>query len=222
MLTEFTSETGVGSAVARRSLRGHWPVEGDAELGGEQSQAVVEGRPDLLVVASGNLAMLYLPRLSGRLTLEQLTEVHPDLVAGLAQHPGVGFVVVETDTHGPVVIGSAGLRVLEKGTVEGRDPLARYGEKIAADLLEHSGRDHVGDIVVCSLLEEGTDEVAAFEELVGCHGGAGGAQTRAVLLHPASWSPPDGELTSSDQVHRQLVLWLETYGRRSGATQTAT
>jgi hypothetical protein len=58
MLAEFTSESRVGSAVARRSLRGHWPVEGDTELGGDQSPEIGERRPDLLVVASGNLAML--------------------------------------------------------------------------------------------------------------------------------------------------------------------
>jgi hypothetical protein len=207
MLTEFTSRSTVGSALSRRSLRSHWPVEdADADV-----------RPDLLIVASGNLAMLYLPRHPGRLSLEQLTDLHPDLVAGLAAHPGIGFVVVATDARGPVVVNEAGLRVLADGAVEGDDPLARYGGQIAADLLEHSRRDHVGDVVVCSLLEEGTGGVAAFEELVGCHGGAGGSQTRAVLLHPATWSPPDAALTSSNQVHRQLVHWLENYGRRAPA-----
>jgi uncharacterized membrane protein YvlD (DUF360 family) len=220
MLTEFTSKSAVGSAFARRTLRSHWSVEGDASAGDQKTPGDADSRPDLLVVASGNLAMLYLPRQSGRLTLEALTSLHPDLVAGLAEHPGIGFLVVETDARGPIVVGRAGLRVLRDGTVEGDDPLARYGEQIAADLLEHSQRDHVGDIVVCSLLEEGTEEVAAFEELVGCHGGAGGAQTRAVLVHPAEWSPPDGELTSSNQVHRQLVHWLETYGRRGQSEGT--
>ncbi|MCW2524760.1 MAG: type phosphodiesterase/nucleotide pyrophosphatase, partial [Frankiales bacterium] len=206
------------SAMARRSLRDHWAGEGDTPaLGSEHTPVDVETRPDLLVVASGNLAMLYLPRHPGRLTLEQLTELHPDLVAGLTQHPGIGFVVAETDTRGPVAIGVAGLRRLREGTVIGCDPLVPYGDQIAADLLEHSDRDHVGDLVVCSLLEDGTQEVAAFEELVGCHGGAGGAQTQAVLLHPASWSPPDRPLTSSDQLHRQLTGWLETYGRRRRA-----
>jgi type I phosphodiesterase/nucleotide pyrophosphatase len=214
MLAEFTTSGGVGSAMARRSLGEHWSAE---EQPARPSGGPGPERADLLVVASGNLAMLYLPRHRGRLTLEQLTELHPDLIAGLAKHPGIGFVVVDTVRRGPVVIGPAGLRRLQDGTVEGRDPLARYGEQLAADLLEHSGRDHVGDIVVCSLLEDGTDEVAAFEELVGCHGGAGGAQTRAVLLHPAGWSAPDRDLTSSEDVHRQLVRWLETYGRRGRA-----
>lgn len=212
MLTEFVAKGTVGSAVARRSLRQHWSGADDGDADGKHEAG---DRPDLLVVASGNLAMLYLPRHPGRLTLEDLTNLHPDLVAGLAKHPGIGFVVVATAGRGPVVIGDAGLRVLRTGAVEGDDPLAGYDTRIAADLLEHSARDHVGDIVVCSLLEEGTGEVAAFEELVGCHGGAGGAQTRAVLVHPAGWAPPVGGLSSSNQVHRQLVHWLETYGRRA-------
>jgi uncharacterized membrane protein YvlD (DUF360 family) len=216
MLTEFTAKNAVGSAVARRSLGEHWSPPSDAkgDANGD-SEETTDTRPDLLVVASGNLAMLYLPRQPGRLTLEDLAGLHPDLVAGLAKHPGIGFVVVDTATRGPVVIGEAGLRVLKDGSVEGEDPLARYGQQIATDLLEHSARDQVGDIVVCSLLEDGTGEVAAFEELVGCHGGAGGAQTRAVLVHPSTWTPPDGQLTSSNQVHQQLVSWLETYGRRT-------
>jgi uncharacterized membrane protein YvlD (DUF360 family) len=203
MLTEFTSNSAVGSALSRRSLPAHWSDEDGPSP-----------RPDLLVVASGNLGMLYLPHHPGRLTIEDLTVLHPDLVAGLAAHPGIGFVVVETDSRGPVAVGAAGLRVLRDGTVEGDDPIARYGEQIAVDLLEHSARDNVGDIVVCSLLEA-TGEVAAFEELVGCHGGAGGDQTRAVLLHPADWSAPENAITSADQVHQLLVAWLETYGRRA-------
>ncbi len=215
MLTEFTSKSAVGSALSRASLRTHWAVEGDAA----PDQPGTPERPDLLVIASGNLGMLYLPRHPGRLTLDDLTALHPDLITGLAAHPGIGFVVVNTDERGPVVISPSGLRVLNDGTIEGTDPLARYGEQIAADLLEHSTRDNVGDIVVCSLLDEGTEEVAAFEELVGCHGGAGGAQTRAVLLHPSEWSSPADALVSSNQVHHQLVHWLEVYGRRS-ATAT--
>ena len=57
------------------------------------------------------------------------------------------------------------------------------------------------------------DEVAAFEELVGCHGGIGGWQTEAVLVHPSRWvlsEPPVG----SDAVHEVLIDWLEKLGQR--------
>ena len=71
LLTEFTSGSGVGAAVVRRSVPDRRAIERE-ELGGEHIPGDVAARPDLLIVASGNLAMLYLPRHPGRLTLEQL------------------------------------------------------------------------------------------------------------------------------------------------------
>ena len=58
-----------------------------------------------------------------------------------------------------------------------------------------------------------TDEVAAFEELVGCHGGLGGWQTDAVLVHPSRWSV-DRPLVGSNDIHQLLVGWLTDLGRR--------
>ena len=72
---------------------------------------------------------------------------------------------------------------------------------------------HNGDLVVVSRLDEYTHEVAAFEELVGCHGGIGGWQTDAVLVHPRRWvvnEPPVG----SDAVHELLIGWLDQLGQR--------
>ena len=67
----------------------------------------------------------------------------------------------------------------------------------------------------------------AFEELVGCHGGLGGWQNRAVLLHPADWTldedlldrsvPGEAVLCGAEAVHRQLVRWLERSGARRPA-----
>ena len=77
------------------------------------------------------------------------------------------------------------------------------------------------DIYVNSLYDPVLDEVAAFEELVGCHGGLGGWQTRPLLVHPAEWElDPDllderGRLRGADTVHHQLVRWLERLGHRS-------
>ena len=45
-----------------------------------------------------------------------------------------------------------------------------------------------------------------IEELTGSHGGLGGAQTEAFLLHPAGWSV-DGALVGAPAVNRQLVRW---------------
>jgi hypothetical protein len=169
----------------------------------------------LITVASGNLAMIYVTGHADKLTLEDLGDLHPDLVPGLVRHPGVGFVVVESALDGPVVLGETGRRRLRDGHVEGIDPLTRYGKNAARDLLDHQGIAHVGDIVVVSRLDRGTDEVAAFEELVGSHGGIGGWQTDAVLVYPATWHREQIELRGPDAVYRQLVDWLDELGLRA-------
>jgi hypothetical protein len=167
----------------------------------------------LLVVSSGNLALLYLTRHPGRLTRAQISRVYPQLVTGLAAHPGIGLVIVDDD--GPVALGSSGSHRLSDGTVEGQDPLLPYGPRARADLLRHQQADHVGDVVLISAVDPVTEEVAAFEELVGSHGGLGGWQTEAMLVHPAGWPTGADDLDGPDGVHRQLVDWLEMLGLRT-------
>jgi hypothetical protein len=169
--------------------------------------------PPVLVVSSGNLALLYLTRHPRRLDLAGLDAAYPRLVAGLRAHPGIGLVVV--DDGGPVALGPAGSHRLLDGTVEGSDPLLPYGPRARADLLRHQETDHVGDLVLISSVDPVTDEVAAFEELVGSHGGLGGWQTDAMLVHPAGWPTPTDDLDGPDAVHRQLVTWLEVLGLRT-------
>jgi hypothetical protein len=80
------------------------------------------------------------------------------------------------------------------------------------------------DVLVHSTVDAQTGEVHAFEELVGCHGGVGGWQNEAVLLHPSEWAldddlldrsvPGEAVLSGADAVHRQLVRWLERIGAR--------
>lgn len=170
-------------------------------------------RPDLVVVASGNLAMIYFARVPGHLTVEEIDQLHPRLLYGLAMHPGIGFVAVRSCTHGPLVLGAQGLHLLDDDSVEGADPLAPFGPCAADELRRHLRLPHVGDIVVNSRLDASTGEVAAFEELVGCHGGLGGRQSSAVLVHPAGWSV-DRPLVGADAVHHQLVARLERVGQR--------
>ena len=84
-----------------------------------------------------------------------------------------------------------------------------------ADVRRHDTLAHVGDLVINSPIDPGTEEVAAYEELVGCHGGLGGWQTEAVLVHPADWPVDAPPLIGADAVHHQLVRWLEQIGQRS-------
>nr|BFE76960.1 hypothetical protein GCM10020092_102610 [Actinoplanes digitatis] len=166
----------------------------------------------LLVVSSGNLALIYLTRFPERLDRSRIDREYPQLVSGLAKHPGIGLVVVDDD--GPVAVGAAGSHRLADGTVEGVDPLLPYGPHARADLLRHQRAAHIGDLVLISSVDPVTDEVAAFEELVGSHGGLGGWQTDAMIVHPADWQITHGDLDGPDAVHRQLVEWLELLGVR--------
>ena len=167
----------------------------------------------LLVVSSGNLALIYLTRFGRRLDRAAIDHEYPQLIPGLAGHPGVGLVIV--DDNGPVAVGAAGSHRLVEGTVRGVDPLLPYGPHARADLLRHQQAAHIGDLVLISSVDPITEEVAAFEELVGSHGGLGGWQTDAMLVHPADWQITQGDLIGPDAVHRQLVDWLTMLGLRT-------
>jgi hypothetical protein len=168
----------------------------------------------LLVVSSGNLALLYLTRAKERLDRARIDAAYPGLIPGLAAHPGIGLVVVDTD-EGPVAFGGGGRHRLCDGRVDGVDPLLPYGPYARGDLLRHQETANVGDLVLISAVDPVTNEVSAFEELVGSHGGLGGWQTEAMLVHPAEWPVAHGDLNGPDAVHEQLVEWLAMLGLRT-------
>ena len=176
--------------------------------------------PELVVIASGNLGMIYFAREPGRMCAEDIERRYPHLLEQLVAHPGIGFVVVRTADRGSVVLGADGRYFLDTDTVEGTDPLAPFGPLAREHVRHHDRLDGVGDLIVNSLIETTTGEVAAFEELVGCHGGLGGWQTEAVLVHPAAWPRGDQPLEGADAVYRQLVAWLEEFGDRQAPETT--
>ncbi|QNE22274.1 nucleotide pyrophosphatase [Kribbella qitaiheensis] len=211
-LTELSLRRSVAGTVTRKALHGK-ASRGEIELGPRDCEPTVAADEQMVVTASGNLALIYLATTPGRVPLEELELLHPRLIPGLATHPGVGFVVVDTLAEGPVAIGRAGVHVLRSSRIEGIDPLTAYGDHAADSMLRQAEMPHNGDIVVISRVDEYTDEVAAFEELVGCHGGMGGWQTEAMLVHPRRFlveKPPVG----SDAVHDLLISWLEQIGQR--------
>ncbi|WP_435735629.1 phage holin family protein [Cellulosimicrobium sp. PMB13] len=187
--------------------------------------------PEVAVVGSGNLGMVWFCREPRRPTAAEVDERWPALVQGLLANPAVGVVVVRgTDGAGaPTLVarGIAGSRDLRTGDVEGVDPLAPYGDRAAADLLRVAQLEDAGDLVLVSSVDD-VGMVHAFEGLVGSHGGLGGAQNLAVLVHPAGLTVPDHELEDVDggrvlvgaeAVHRRLVAWLEELGVRERAVR---
>ncbi len=172
----------------------------------------------LVVAASGSLAHIYLTDEPGRVPWETIDERFHGLVAGLASHPQIGAVVVRRADGILVAIGGTGWRELVNGAAsggEGDDPLAVFGPNAAADVASLDQRHHVGDLIILGRFDPSLGEVVAFEELVGSHGGLGGGQTDALLIHPSEWTVPGESLTGS-QVHRALLERLEQLGLRVG------
>ena len=180
-------------------------------------EAMAESLADFTVFGSGNLGLVYVTGESERLTLEELSARFPGLVPGLASHPGIGFVVVRSAEHGPVVLGAAGEHRLRDGEVVGEDPLARFGPHAAAFIQRVDAMPEAPDLYVNSLVDD-MDEVAAFEDLVGCHGGLGGWQDRAMVVHPVELSLPAEMVVGAHELHRVFVGWLEQLGHRTDLT----
>jgi uncharacterized membrane protein YvlD (DUF360 family) len=170
---------------------------------------------DLVVLGSGNLGLVYVPG-PERLSIEELDHRWPELVDGLRTHPGVGFVA-GLDRHGtPWALGRSGRLDLSTGNLVGDDPLAPYGEHAARVLRRAVCMPQAPDLYVNSLVDEDTLEVAAFEDLVGAHGGLGGWQDHAVLLAPSDLL--DGQparVEGADQMHQVLLAMLRRCGQRT-------
>ncbi|MFG2287241.1 phage holin family protein [Streptomyces sp. NPDC048595] len=165
-----------------------------------------------VVLASGNLGLVSFPDVPGRITREELDRRHPALLGTLANHPGIGFLLIRSAAHGPVVLGPAGAEHhLDTGRVTGRDPLAPFGAGAAEAVRRTARFPHAADLMVNSAYDPATGAVHAFEEQIGSHGGLGGAQNHAFLLWPTELTPPAPDsraLTGAEEVHRVLRRWL--------------
>lgn len=112
--------------------------------------------------------------------------------------------MVTSKTHGPLLLRRRGQRALHSATVTGTDPLDGLSARTVNFLRRLSGYPNVGDIVVNSLWEGETQHVAAFEELIGCHGGTGGLQTAPFVLYPSGWGEPSEPIVGAESLHRFL------------------
>jgi hypothetical protein len=175
--------------------------------------------PELSVMASGCLGLISFPREPGRVSRERIDELYPSLLPALRGHPGIGFALVRSEREGPVALGPRGSHRLSDGAVEGEDPLAPFGPNAPRHLSRTDGFEHCPDIVVNSTYWEDTDEVAAFEELVGSHGGMGGEQSHPFALAPAAWAMPGEPIVGAEAMHRLMRRWLGDLGHDAYAEQ---
>jgi uncharacterized membrane protein YvlD (DUF360 family) len=189
------NDVAVGHAVVDATGRASKPAQGE-----------VGDRP-AVVLGSGNLGLVYLMEEPRRLTLEEIDERHPRLLPTLRSHRHVGFVLVRSAAHGPVVLGSAGARYLADDHVVGRDPLAPFPDSAADHLRRSDGFANVPDILVNSFYDAALEQGCAFEELISFHGGLGGPQTRPFILYPVDLPAPAEPIVGAASVHDVLWEW---------------
>jgi hypothetical protein len=175
--------------------------------------------PEIVVCAGGNLGLVYFTSIEGRASIDSISELHPGLVARLAAHPGIGFVLVRSETRGALAVGARGVHLLDEARVEGEDPLAVYGPLAARRLRRVDGYRHCGDLAIVSRYDDATEEVAAFEELIGSHGGIGGPQTSAFTLVPAAWPVPDEPIVGAERLNGLFRECLAFERRQAAAAE---
>ena len=163
---------------------------------------------ELIVLGSGNLGLIYLTQWSQRLTYEEIVMLFPDLIPGLVNHSGIGFILVNSIANGGMVIGQDGIYYLETDEIIGENPLKGFGENAARHLKRENSFKNMPDILVNSFYDEKYDEVCAFEELIGSHGGLGGNQTKPFILYPSEWEDP-GDLIGAESIYKFLKKEIE-------------
>ena len=216
-LTEAVGGSGFGARVMRTATRSK-TTNGIVELGpnARRRNGGTTAEPaEIVVMGSGCLGLIYFPRRPGRLTLEEIDEAYPQLIPTLRAHPGIGFFLVRSGRRGAVVFGRAGVNYLYEGVVEGDDPLAPFGANAARHVRRTDRFAHVADIMVNSAYDSKRQEVYAFEELVGSHGGLGGPQSFPFVLLPHGWTVPDDTVIGAESMHKWMQRWLKDLGQSS-------
>ncbi len=187
--------------------------DGEVVIGPETERTVTIDEEEIIVLASGNLGLVSFADLPGRATRQQIEDTHPGLIDGLCRHPGIGLILVRDETEGDLALGPNGIRHLDDDRVDGVDPLTVFGPHTADHLRRTSSFDNCPDLLVNSFYDPDADEGAAFEELIGFHGGMGGQQSHPFVLAPAGLTQPTEALVGARSIHDLFKTWLaETQG----------
>jgi uncharacterized membrane protein YvlD (DUF360 family) len=177
---------------------------------------------EVVVLASGNLGLISFPAWKERMTYEQIVDAFPGLLNGLARHDGVSFIMVHSETDGGIIIGAGGMHYLDQNQTVGNDPLAKFGPNAQRHLKRADEFDDAPDILVMSMFDQTTGQVAAFEELVGSHGGLGGTQTKPFVLYPSQFPTPKDPIVGAAALNAVLKGWRATAATASSPSSDRT
>jgi putative membrane protein len=213
MTDTIQNESSGAAKVMGRALKGQ-TVDGQVQIGKEAEEAEAlekledeEEKPDVIALASGNLGLVAFTGWDHRMSLEEIEAAFPEVIPGLRNHEGIGFIMVRSEKHGPVVMSAKGTYYLQDDRVEGANPLTQFGSNAPDHLRRTDSFPNCPDILVNSFFNPDKNEGCAFEELIGFHGGLGGTQTQPFLMHPAELSVR-GELIGAASVYHACKDWL--------------
>lgn len=207
LLTDVSRQNTRSGRLVERAVRSK-TEDGTVNLGPKGKKLTPEEKGKAIVLASGNLGLIYFTAWKERMGLEQINGAFPNLIPGLLKYPEVGFVMVRSEQHGPLAIGSRGIYYLKDGRFEGENPLASFGPSAAQHLCREAEFSNAPDLLVNSFYDSQRDEVAAFEELVGSHGGLGGNQSKAILVYPADLDPGKEPIIGASHLHQVIKRWV--------------
>ncbi len=212
VLSESTSANTRSAGLMRKMLasRAHDDYVEVAKKGETADKVEAEAeKAKVVVMGSGCTGLIYFTDSPQRMTFEQIQTKYPELLLGLKDHPGIGFLLVRSETQGDLVVGKRGVHYLVDDKVEGIDPLADFGPNAGRHLRRESSFSNCPDLLVNTVYDPVTQELAGFENQVSHHGGLGGPQNHPFILRPVVL-PYDGTpVIGAEFVHHLLRSWRE-------------
>ena len=206
LLTESIQEDTRTAKVLRRMFRSRTKDE-VVQVAPESENDENAREKKVVVVGSGCAGLIYFTGVNERMTYEQIQATYPELLLGLVKHPGIGFALVNSKENGPMVLGKEGIHFLTDDKVEGEDPLKPFGPNAARHLMRENGFSSCPDILLNTTYDPQTQELPGFENQVSHHGGIGGPQNHAFVLHPASLPVGDEPIVTAVGLHKVLRGW---------------
>lgn len=179
----------------------------DPELTSPTEQAA-DGK-EVIVLASGCTGLICFRHAQERMTYEAIQNKYPAMLPGLLNHPGVGFVLVNSEHNGPMALGKQSVLFLQDGRLEGQDPLALYGPNARQHALRELSCADCSDLVVNSIYDPQTRELPGFENQVSHHSGLGGPQNFPFVFHPSDLKVDGTPILTAVGIYQVLRGWRD-------------
>lgn len=168
-----------------------------------QAADVGDGDAIVHVVAAGPNAFVYFTDVPEPLPAEEIERRHPDLLARLSAHPGMGFVLARS-ADGPV----CWWRGRQVSLDHGQDgPFAARADRdvVLAGLRDLMAMPSAGDIVLYGIGAPGGD--VSFIDERGAHAGPSESELHTFILHPASTPLPEDPITHPVQLYPHFAAY---------------